>query len=187
MLNSPRRRGFAPVLSVGRSRSDVNSKGGSQLESYGPAKQLLVNGVQFAVDNGGKLGAALTEAQPRQLITHLVRPVVHHAARRHHRDRAGPAGLPAVSRRRLEGRRHPDGRPRHCAYSPIGVAKQRRNVQFVHLGRLSCGRRQPQHADGTRRHLDGGAGGTAKDGVRVQAGRGEIPSDVQKQLGVKLK
>ncbi|QVQ28286.1 hemagglutinin repeat-containing protein [Achromobacter deleyi] len=35
-------------------------------------KQLLANGAQFAVDNGIKLGAALTEAQQRQLTTDLV-------------------------------------------------------------------------------------------------------------------
>jgi filamentous hemagglutinin len=35
-------------------------------------KQLLANGAQFAVDNGVKLGAALTEAQQRQLTTDLV-------------------------------------------------------------------------------------------------------------------
>ncbi|WP_198158123.1 hemagglutinin repeat-containing protein [Achromobacter spanius] len=35
-------------------------------------KQLLANGAQFALDNGVKLGAALTEAQQRQLTTDLV-------------------------------------------------------------------------------------------------------------------
>ncbi|MGE8567686.1 MAG: filamentous hemagglutinin N-terminal domain-containing protein, partial [Achromobacter sp.] len=35
-------------------------------------KQLLANGAQFALDNGIKLGAALTEAQQRQLTTDLV-------------------------------------------------------------------------------------------------------------------
>ncbi|MFJ3464517.1 hemagglutinin repeat-containing protein [Achromobacter spanius] len=35
-------------------------------------KQLLANGAQFALDNGLKLGATLTEAQQRQLTTDLV-------------------------------------------------------------------------------------------------------------------
>jgi len=35
-------------------------------------KQLLANGAQFALDNGIKLGAALTDAQQRQLTTDLV-------------------------------------------------------------------------------------------------------------------
>ncbi|MCW3156333.1 hemagglutinin repeat-containing protein [Achromobacter spanius] len=35
-------------------------------------KQLLANGAQFALDNGIKLGATLTEAQQRQLTTDLV-------------------------------------------------------------------------------------------------------------------
>jgi filamentous hemagglutinin len=41
-------------------------------DNDGQYKALLANGAQFAVDNGIKLGVALTEAQQRQLTTDLV-------------------------------------------------------------------------------------------------------------------
>jgi len=41
-------------------------------DNDGQYKQLLANGAQFALDNGIKLGATLTEAQQRQLTTDLV-------------------------------------------------------------------------------------------------------------------